>query len=137
MCGHFLESSPIVQNPSYFLPTLLHSRRPAPFWAGVGTRTEKVERAVVTQKLGPTKGRFRALRLGGPQDSIFWAVAQDGDGSSLTHYRRARPMLQTPTQPVPPIQPQGLSCTGYLGWGVKPRSGRAAGPLQGAANTRS
>lgn len=91
----------------------------------------------MTRQLGPMKGRFWALWLGGPRDSIFLAVARDGDGSHLTHYKTALPLLWIPSRPFPPIQPQGRGCAGYLGWGARPRSGRAAGPRQGAANTRS
>lgn len=131
--AQFSRTPPTSFPPSSILRGLRCSGR------GVGTRTEEEERAVVTRQLGPVKGRFWALWLGGPRDSIFLAVARDRDGSHLTHYKRALPELWIPNWPSPPIQPQGLGCgcAGYLGWGARPRSGRAAGPRQGAANTRS
>lgn len=84
---------------------------------------QKVERAVETQQLGPTKGWFRALRLGGPHDSIFSAVAQVGDGSSLTHGSPPHAPDAHSAHPTNPAPGPQLCWVPWLGGEAKVRKG--------------
>lgn len=74
--------------------------------------------------------------IGEGKGTVFSVAAHAWDGELLgSPYKSAALMLQVPAPP-PPLHPgPGLSCTGYLGWEVRPGSGRAARPRPGAAGT--
>lgn len=98
--------------------------------SGVCTRAEEVERALLSQWLGPAKGRLQAQwqdSWGGYQDSVFSVAAPGWDGKLLSFLQKMpAPVFRFPPHPIHPAPGSQLHWVPWLDGEARDRKGRGS-----------